>query len=49
MQYHHIQNLSNNDYIFHGFLNMQQQKLNLGYYIHKRFVTVHKLQVNFMI
>jgi len=28
MQCHHIRNLSNNDYIFHGFLSTQQQKLN---------------------
>jgi len=29
MQCHHIRNLSNKDYIFHGFLSAQQQKLGM--------------------
>jgi hypothetical protein len=28
MQFHRVRNLSNKDYIFHGFLSAQQQKLN---------------------
>jgi hypothetical protein len=33
MQCHYIRNLSNKDYIFHGFLSAQQQKLNFLIYI----------------
>jgi len=28
MQFHHVRNLSNKNYIFYGFLSAQQQKLN---------------------
>jgi hypothetical protein len=36
MQFHHVRNLSNKDYIFHSFLSAQQQKMNFFCYVIKR-------------
>jgi len=47
MQCHHIRNLSNKDYIFHGFLSAQQQKLGVIIFGSVRFLSKKVTKPNF--
>ena len=47
MQCHHIRNLSNKNYIFHGFLSTQQQKLRVIIFSSVRFLSKKVTKPNF--